>query len=262
MLYDAHNHLQDQRLAPFFAENEKCLKKQEIQYCVVNGTHPDDWESVAILAEKNPDWILPAFGIHPWRVKDSPANALQLLQGYLKRHSNAAIGECGLDLWISEPNLPAQLNLFEAQLHLASITNKPISIHCLKAWNPLLESLKRSSLPARGIHIHGFSGSWEIAKKLLDYGAYFSFCGYFLYDKKAKTRAVFCRLPEDRLLIETDAPDMVLPPEYNAYPLPDQLNAPANLKAIYTAFAELKKIPETQLLHIIQQNFQRYFVNP
>ena len=95
-------------------------------------------------------------------------------------------------------------------------------------------------------------------------GAYFSFSGYFLEQRKAVTREAFAKVPIDRLLIETDAPDMPLPEVLVAHQLPteqssERLNHPANLPVIYQQVAELRGVEENELTKQIASNFSALF---
>ena len=74
---------------------------------------------------------------------------------------------------------------------------------------------------------------------LASIGAYFSFPGAFAHERKTRQRDTFRRVPTDRLLIETDAPDQVLPEDRVTHPLGQRLNHPANIAAVYEAAAEL-----------------------
>ncbi len=246
MLIDAHNHLGDPR---FEGQRERIItemKEAGIIHCVVNGTHPDDWTTVADLAERHPDFITPSFGLHPWRIKDRPTDWLPLLESYLKRFPNAGLGECGLDRWIPEPHLPEQLEAFQKQLALATELHRPTTIHCLKAWGPLLSTLQACQKRPPFL-IHSFGGSLETARELEKLGAHFSFSGYFLHEKKVAQLEIFRQLPPHRLLLETDAPDM-LPPEKARHHLIGDLNHPANLSLISDNF--LKESSLTQEEHL------------
>lgn len=262
MLFDAHNHLHDKRLKPYLQQIIDGFYEIGVKKCVVNGTHPDDWDSVLELHQSYPEIIQPALGIHPWRVADRPSDWETKLENYFRIHPYICVGECGLDKWIQGFDIAAQIETFEKQLGLASERNLPISVHCLKAWDVLLSLLKKQSLPQRGIHLHSFAGSQEVANQLLKYNAYFSFSGYFLSDRKIKVQQVFKKLPKERLLIETDAPDMPLPKESVISKLDetnDTINSPLNLPAIYENFAKIRGCDLISLKKILQSNFIRYF---
>lgn len=225
-----------------------------ISHCIVNGTSPSDWERVASLAGQYPDLITPSFGLHPW--KKPPEGWYELLLKYLDRFPRAAIGECGLDRWMKGHDLQLQIEVFIKQLNLAAQQNRPISIHCLKAWGAIIEILESHPLPKRGFLLHSYGGSAELIPRLAKLGAYFSLSGYFLQARKRHVIEAFQLVPTDRLLIETDAPDM-LPPEYLiTYPLEGKLNHPANLPALY------KEISTKIDTSMVKENFQRFFSNP
>ncbi|MDB4400717.1 TatD family hydrolase [Akkermansiaceae bacterium] len=240
MLIDSHNHLADPR---FDGKRDRIIEEMKsagIVHCVVNGTGPTDWPIVADLAEKHPAFITPSFGLHPWRIHDFPDDWLPSLAEYLQRFPRAGLGECGLDRWMTEPNFSSQIEVFEKQLALAAKLNRPTTIHCLKAWGALLDCL-RSAPALPPILIHSFGGSLETGRELAKLGAYFSFSGVFLDERKAKQLDIFTLLPADRLLLETDAPNMLPPADYQKYPI-EGLNHPANLQEISRAFFNLTQI--------------------
>jgi TatD DNase family protein len=99
---------------------------------------------------------------------------------------------------------------------------------------------------------------------LAELGGYFSVPGYFAHERKARQREAFRHVPPDRLLIETDAPDQLLPSERIQYPLTDPatgkaINHPANLGAVYRFVAELLDEPLEELAERVEQNYQRLF---
>jgi TatD DNase family protein len=99
---------------------------------------------------------------------------------------------------------------------------------------------------------------------LAELGAYFSLPGYFAHERKARQRETFQHVPPDRLLVETDAPDQLLPPERTQYPLTDPatgkaINHPANLGAVYRFAAELLGEPLEPLAERVGENFQTLF---
>jgi TatD DNase family protein len=100
LLFDAHNHLHDQRLIPSLQEIVPVMQEAGIARCVVNGTCEEDWPRVAELAEQFPDLVQPSFGLHPWKVPSRTSGWLENLRGYLDQFEDSCLGECGLDSWI------------------------------------------------------------------------------------------------------------------------------------------------------------------
>jgi TatD DNase family protein len=134
----------------------------------------------------------------------------------------------------------------------------------LQAWGKLLELLRAEPRPRVGFVLHSFGGPREMISELAELGAYFSLPGYFAHDRKERQREVFRHVPPERFLIETDAPDQLLPPEHDRYPLLDNasgkaINHPANLGAVYQFAAELFEASVEQLAARVEANFSRLF---
>lgn len=254
---DAHNHLQDHRLGdalPIIA----AMKLAGVARCVVNATQEADWTAVANLTDSHPDFIFPAFGIHPWHAHTASPGWQDRLGALLEKYPQASIGECGLDQWVSTPSLEIQRSIFIDQLRLVIELDRPVTIHCLKAWGPLFEVFKETPAPSRFL-MHSFGGSIEIARRLIPMGAYFSFSGYFLHPGKSAVLEVFRQLPRDRILLETDAPDMIPPAEIITHALPENHNHPANLTAIGNGLAAALNISPSVLANITRENAGSFF---
>jgi len=249
---DAHNHLQDSRFDGCRGQIIAEMLAAGVNRCVVNGTCPDDWPVVAELAQNYPDLVIPSFGLHPWK---KPTDHWQEeLIHFLDTIPHACLGECGLDRWIKGYDIALQKEIFITQLEIATQRNLPLSIHCLKAWGLLIELLKSHALPQRGFLLHSYGGSAELVPQLAELGAYFSFSGYFLHPKKSSVIDAFKAVPSDRLLMETDAPDMSPPNQCVTHPLPGGINHPANLITI-TAVAS-KELNSS----MVQNNFTTFFI--
>ena len=305
-LYDAHNHLQDERLAPHREAILAALQSEGVAGMVVNGSCEADWPEVLALArrfntrvaadvsrripseaklaptnvggyapsvdrsELEPSglvpghlMLIPSFGYHPWYVKERSPDWQQALVRHLEAVPSA-VGEVGIDRWVKDYDLEPQQEVFVWQLRQAAERNLPVSIHCLQAWGTLLDTLRAEPRPRCGFLLHSYGGALELVAPLAELGAYFSLPGYFAHGRKTRQREAFRQVPSDRLLIETDAPDQLLPPERVQYPLTDAasgkpINHPANLGAVYRFAAELREEPLEALAGKVEENFQRLF---
>ncbi len=259
--YDAHCHLQDERLRPFIDETLAGYEELSVKRAVVNGTCEADWSLVTDLANQS-QLIKPSFGLHPWFVKDRSDNWKEALVSHLA-NEEAAIGEIGLDRWIEGYDIDAQKEIFLWQLRLAAEGNRPVSIHCLKAWGLLYDLFKKESLPQRGFLLHSYGGPAEMVKPLAKLGACFSFSGYFALDRKEKAREVFLQVPTDRFLVETDAPDMLGPNQCMYKEIHDaeenQISHPLNIVRIYSFAAEMFGLSEERFATVVAENFHRFF---
>lgn len=257
-MIDCHLHLQDPRLADSVAEIMGTVRALGIGRLVVNGTHPGDWDAVAALAAEHAE-VIPSFGLHPWRVGGEPEGWLADLEARLVQHPGAGIGEIGLDRWIRGSDFGRQREVFAAQLDLAKRLERPVSIHCLRAWGALIEALDATGLE-RGPLLHSYGGPMEMVGGFAARGAFFSISGYFFRPGKERKLAAFDAVPGDRLLIESDAPDMAPPPEMLRHALADgNLNHPGNLVAVYEAVAARYGLGFEELVKRTRRNFEAWY---
>jgi TatD DNase family protein len=259
--FDAHNHLQDESLAPHLPAALEAVERLGIAGAVVNGTIEGDWDAVAKLAREKP-WVIPSYGIHPWRSSERGADWSDKLRARLDQ--GGVVGEIGLDRWKDGHDFGDQERLFRAQLQIAVERNLPATIHCLKAWGMLWDIVRAEPVPACGFLLHAYGGPAEMVAGFAARGAYFSFSGSFIAEQKHKKREAFREVPADRLLVETDAPAMPLPDGMIRYPLPpapggEPVNHPANLGVAYEGLAELRGLALEELARIVEANFHRLF---
>ena len=260
-LYDAHNHLQDDRFGGRQSELLADCRTAGISRMVVNGVREADWPQVVALARAHPE-VLPSFGYHPWYLGERTPQWRENLVRFLDQISSA-VGEIGLDRWKTGLAYEEQEVTFIAQLRLAAERNLPVSIHCLQVWGRMLDILKNEPRPAVGFLLHSYGGPVEMVPSFVDLGAYFSLPGYYAHERKTRQRETFQQIPIERLLIETDAPDQRLP-EARGQMLTDlatgkPINHPANLAAVYAFAAELRDVPPPELVTQVETNFLRLF---
>lgn len=191
--FDAHNHFQE------FPDPAAAAAGLRTAICCSTG--PADWEAVRKLSEAVPG-VIPFFGLHPWLIAEAGGDWLAPL-GQLLRDTRSGVGECGLDS-LKPPSLPEQAEVLKRQLELAALLDRPVSLHCVKAWGPLLDIL-RASRPLRFL-VHSYSGPAEITRGLAALGGYFSFGPAILDERRVKARAALAEVPRDRLLFESEAP--------------------------------------------------------
>ncbi len=261
-LFDAHNHLHDARLLPWRADFLAELPALGVHRAVVNGTREGDWPTVAALAAQVP-WVLPSFGFHPWHVNERSAGWCETLLHFLDAHPGAGIGEIGLDRWIEGHDPAAQAECFHTQLAIAAERDLPATIHCIRAWGALWDIIREGAVSARGFLLHAYGGPAEMVRGFLARGAYFSFSPSFLHERKSAQREIFRTLPAERILVETDAPDLAPPPEKNPCPITDgngkPLNHPANIVVAYDALATIRGTTRDELASVVEQNFTLFF---
>lgn len=280
--FDAHNHLQDDRFG--IAQEAIVLECVRAGVCgmVVNGACAGDWGDVEVLARRHPDVVIPSVGWHPWYLHEQGPGWEAEFERWLDRIPGVAVGEIGLDRWIldqppairaryvpalagSEPApMERQLEVFRFQWKAAVRRGRPASVHCLQCWGTLHDVIASGPGSVPGFLLHSYGGPVEMVERFARLGAYFSFPGYFLHERKARQREVFRRVPIDRLLVETDAPDQLPPEGYRPHVIPGPsggaiLNHPANLPAIQAGLAAFLGHEPNAFADQLESNFRRLF---
>ncbi len=179
----------------------------------VPGVAPLGWGKQVELARRHRG-VRFGFGIHPFwlhEIKEYELpGVLATLESMLLAHDAVAVGECGLDaIWAKRRGLPFELQtrVLEAHLEIAERLRLPLVLHCVRAHGKLVERLERiGKLPAGGV-LHAYSGSAELVNRYAELGFYFGFGGAVTRRVARRAREALLAVPEDRLLLETDAPD-------------------------------------------------------
>ena len=206
--FDAHTHLQ---MMSNFKEAIKKASLNGVQGFVCNSTGPNDWIKVNGIA-KQYSQVIPCYGIHPLYIEDLPSDWFIQLKTLLNQNPNAMVGEIGLDN--SKPNMDEQERILRLQLEVAWKMNRPAHIHCVRAWDRLLHVFKsqREKMPPK-ILMHSHHGNADLIPQLIEkYNAYFSYSAIFIPENRAKIRACMKATPLNRIMIESDAPDLTKEP--------------------------------------------------
>lgn len=212
---DAHCHLTDLRFEGLHPELFSRCAENGVQFFMQGGVSPEEWDRQIALAQAFPGKIGLCFGLHPYRVaqqsiEDSERD-LDLLArkvGEVERVGLKvlALGEMGLDLRPQYLDFyDQQIEIFRMQLELARAFQKPVVLHLVRAFSKASQILRFESLDCGGM-VHSFSGTWSEAKEYLDLGLCIS-VGARVLSAKPAFLEVLQKIPQDRLLLETDAPD-------------------------------------------------------
>jgi len=163
-----------------------------------------------------------------------------------------AIGETGLDYHYMYSPEKVQQQVFRKHLEIALLLNLPLILHTREAETDTINILK--DFPEKPIGVaHSFTGSFEMAKKLVDMGWYIGINGIVTFKNAENLREIVRWLPIDRLLLETDSP-FLAPIPFRGKP-----NKPSNIPCIANFLSELKKIPLEKLAEETSKNAQELF---
>ncbi|MBN1531157.1 MAG: TatD family hydrolase [Spirochaetes bacterium] len=245
-IVDAHCHLDRRELLD---ELDSVLREADdagVVAMVTASVEPHLWTLTRDLAAGRTN-VLFSIGMHPWIASPLEPRYLDILTK-ARDFGAAAIGEIGLDRMIDSPSLEEQVPIFETQLAVARETNMPVVIHVRRAFGELHRSLKRVGLPAAGGYIHNFTGSAELARDLSRFGLCFSMGGVLTYGRNGRRDALVRYVYPDRLLLETDAPD-ILPLPHRGVP-----NRPAYIVHALHAASEILGVPEEEVAKYTTRN--------
>ena len=169
-------------------------------------------EEIDAIVKVRDNWI--SAGIHPWYIKmEDWQKDLQTLKKWIDNEQIIAIGECGLDR-LAQVSIAQQLLVFDAQIKLAEQVQKPVIIHCVRAFNELIQ-WKIQNKPLIPLIIHGFNNKQEIAQQLLAHGFYFSL-GTALVNPNSNASKVIKLIPIERLFLENDDRETPIETVYEA----------------------------------------------
>jgi TatD DNase family protein len=182
-----------------------------------------------------------SLGLHPWFIEQQDSRqAMSKIAEVLADPKLLAIGECGLDK-LQSTSLPKQIEVFELQIQLAERCQKPLIIHCVRAFNELLQ-LKKSSVADIAWIIHGFNSKPVLAESLLKQGFYLSM-GKALLNPQSNAAKTLKIMPLPQLFLETDAAEDIL------------------ISDIYAAAAKIVGLSIEDLQQQIFHNFKRVFLH-
>lgn len=197
-----------------------------------------------------------SIGLHPSYCEESKF-IVEIAEQYVQYKQVNAIGECGLDYYLN-PDINQRRNQqknFLIQLDLASKYKLPVIIHTRQAEEHTYHYLKHSVLQknTKGV-IHCYTGSKELAFKMLDLNFYISFSGIITFKKKVEyLHEIIKEIPIEKILIETDAP--YLTPE----PFRGKINHPALVQLVCMKIAQIKNLSYEEVAKQTSQNYLNLF---
>ena len=200
---------------------------------VLPGVSPDHWTEIERLAREHPG-CFQAPGVHPQHAGEWDRAARMELERRLRARQCVAVGEIGLDRAI-DVDMEYQKRAFADQLAMAAQFGLPVLLHVRRAHRQAVEMVLAAGPPK--VVWHCYSGSAELVRQVHGLDHYFSFSGVITYPAARKFEPVFAAVPLDRLLIETDAPDLAPHPHRGETCLPAHIGLTLRRMAGLTGLA-------------------------
>jgi TatD DNase family protein len=238
MLIDTHCHLDAAEFAGDRDAVALAAAAAGVAAMIVPAVDPGNFAAVRACCERYAG-CRPAYGVHPLHVAWPGGTASDPLRAWLARemtgaHRPVAIGEIGLDFYVPGFDAALQERFFAEQLKIARDFDLPVLLHARRSVDTVLKHLRRTG--ARGGVAHAFNGSRRQADEFLRLGFKLGFGGAMTHPRATRIQALAAALPEEALVLETDAPD--IPPAW----LAGGRNSPAELPRIAGVLAELRGV--------------------
>ncbi|KJS00031.1 MAG: hypothetical protein VR65_14020 [Desulfobulbaceae bacterium BRH_c16a] len=234
-LVDTHCHLDIEECFPRFREVLLRARAASVHTLIFPGVDQARWQRLIGLCRQE-EGIYAAPGLHPLYLSRHRPEHLEELEVLARRGGIVAIGEIGLDYFVESIDRTAQQLLFEEQLRIAASSQLPILLHVRKAHDRVLATLRKKRFSCGGI-VHAFNGSLQQARQFIQLGFCISVCGTITYNRARRIRGIASELPQEALVLETDAPD--IPPASHR----GESNLPEFLPEILDALATLRGEP-------------------
>ena len=228
---------------------------------IVTGSSDDSNRRAAELAEANPGVLWSTAGVHPHHAAEYGDDSDALIRELAKRECVVAIGECGLDYFRNFSPREAQLEAFRRQLQIATDTGLPVFLHQRDAHDDFIEVLEPALGSLSRAVAHCFTGEHESLREYVALGLYIGITGWICDERRGRHLYDIAHIvPDDRLLIETDAP-YLLPRTLVPRPR-TRRNEPCYLPEVLRVVAEARGQSVEHVARITRDNAIRFFALP
>ena len=250
MYFDTHAHYNDEA---FDGDRHQIISSaigSGVELIVNASTEEESSLASIELAEAFPQ-VYAAVGWHPHDAKLWDVESADKIRSWCRHQKVVAIGEIGLDYYYDLSERDVQREVFKKQLELAQELKLPVIIHDREAHAECLEMV--SLFPQVSGVFHCYSGSVEMARKLLDMGWYLGFNGAITFKNAKKAPEVVAMCPADRILLETDCPYLA------PVPLRGKRCDSSLVPYVTEAMAQMRGVTAEEMAAITLENGKRLF---
>ena len=234
-LFDTHAHLTSSQLESRLDEILRNADEQNLQGITSIGTNLASSRACLELAKAN-SLVYAAVGVHPNDCHQASDTDWEAIQTLAQHERVVAIGETGLDRYWDTVPIELQRTWFARHIELSFETQKPLVIHMRDCDADIVAMLNEHQRDGRIIGIlHSFAGQWSTAERAIELGMYISFAGMVTFKKSQELREIAAKIPDERILIETDSPYLSPAPKRSTRP-----NQPALVRHTAECLAEVR----------------------
>ena len=251
-MIDSHCHLDQQPLIDDLNNIVNRSKEAGIEKLLTISTTLNSFNEISNLVNFDPI-IYGTFGIHPHEADKEFVSKSEIINKIKTNKKIIGVGETGLDFYYNNSDKKNQINSFINHIEAAIDLNIPLIVHSRNAETDTFDIINRYKNQNLKVLMHCFTGSLNLAKKLLDLDAFFSASGIITFKNSNSLQDTFKFLPDNKILIETDSP--YLAPE----PMRGKKNEPSFIHHTLKKLAQIKKIEINKLDNITTNNFNNLF---
>ena len=253
-MIDSHCHLDHEPLFKKISEVLKRSKESGIKKLLTICTTIAGFNNIINIL-KIDSIIYGTFGIHPHEAETNIVNKKNIIDNINLNSRLIGVGETGLDFFYNHSLKKTQIESFKVHIEAAIELDIPIIVHSRNAEEETFNILNDYRIHKPKILMHCFTGSYDFFKNMEKLNSYFSASGIITFNNSSDLQNTFAKIPNNKLLVETDSPFLA------PVPMRGKKNEPSFIKYTLKKLADLKKIDETEMINLTTKNFENLFFN-
>jgi len=253
-MIDSHCHLDHEPLFANIPEVLKRSKENGVKKILTICTTIDGFSNIKDILKMD-DIIYGTFGIHPHETQTNVVDKSTIVKNIKQNPKLIGVGETGLDFYYNHSKKDNQIKSFKEHIEAAIDIDLPVIVHSRNAEKETFEILNDYKNQNPKILMHCFSGSYAFFKNMEKLNSYFSASGIITFKNSTELQDTFTKIPNDKLLVETDSPFLA------PMPMRGKKNEPAFIKYTLKKLSELKSVSEIEMDNLTTNNFETLFFN-
>ena len=252
-MIDSHCHLDHE---PLFANIPDVLKRSKengVKKILTICTTIDGFSNIKDILKMD-DIIYGTFGIHPHETQTNVVDKSIIVKNIKQNPKLIGVGETGLDFYYNHSKKNNQFKSFKEHIEAAIDINLPVIVHSRNAEKETFEILNDYKNQNPKILMHCFSGSYGFFKNMEKLNSYFSASGIITFKNSTELQDTFTKIPNDKILVETDSPFL------SPIPMRGKKNEPSFIKYTLKKLSELKGVSEIEMDNLTTNNFETLFI--
>ena len=201
------------------------------------------------------DMIYGTFGIHPHETENNDVSKITIIESIKKNPKLIGVGETGLDFYYNHSKKNKQIDSFKKHIEAAIEINLPIIVHSRNAEEETFNILNEYKKHKPKILMHCFTGTYKFYKQMEELDSYFSASGIITFNSSKDLQNTFSKIPNNKLLVETDSPFLA------PIPMRGKKNEPSFIKYTLKKLADIKNIDVSEMVSLTTKNFNNLFFN-